>query len=62
MRSLSPSTRPDIVFRAVAVHMQNSGSTGVTEASECMVKGIPRRSVLPAGFMSSARSGPVKVE
>jgi hypothetical protein len=57
MRSLSPRTRPNIVFRADAVHMQNKGSTGVTDAFECMVKGMPRRSALPAGSMSRRGQG-----
>jgi hypothetical protein len=35
----------------------------LTEASECMLNGIPKRCALPAGSMSSARSAglPVRV-
>ena len=51
-----------MVLRAVAVHMLKIGLTGVTEASECMLKGMPIACALPAGFMSSARSGPTNVE
>ena len=61
MRSSSPKTRPDRILCAGAIHIENTGSAGVTDACECSLKGIHMRCTLPAGFMLRARASPANV-
>ena len=59
MRSDSPSTRPEAVWRLTAHQAVNSGPSGVMGASEWMANGTPARAAEAQASMRLARSGPM---